>query len=412
MAETNTSSTLALTKKVYGENLETLKFELGIGTTLFPFKAKAKQGESYNFRVPLQMEHGATYNGTSGSEVTLNAAVAGQAKQASVSAYEFLMKARLTTRNVHEASVAGAAAFQDATEDILMNLMSSGEYREEHSIWYGQSGLCQITGNSSGVLTVSAATWSAALVDGLEGAVLEAFDGTGASATQHNGDLTVTAVDLDAKTITVSGTSTNVAANDYLYFKGARTTTAHNDMLGVLPLLTTTSGTVHGISATSYSRWRPNVYTSFGAVEFSKFLTAISKITGRRVRKKVTNMVIPVPAFDRIASELQSSRRYDNAKKTAVAGFEAIEFYSSLGLTKIIPHPMLRDGNAAIFSDNNGFRTGAKELGWETGPSGDKADIWIAIPEKNVYEARISHIQSPAFLRPFETIGVSGITYS
>ena len=412
MAEVNTSSTLALTKKVYGENLETLKFEVGIGTELFPFKERARVGESYNFRVPLQMEHGFTYNGTGGAEKTLNAAIAGQAKQATVLAYETIGKARITTRNMHEAAAAGSTAFKEATEDLLMNLMASAEYREEHAIWYGQLALCKVSANNSGVLTITDDTWSAALVDGLEGAVLEAFDGLGASANQDNGDLTVTAVDLAAKTITVSGTSTNVDGSSYLFFKGARTTTAHNDMLGVMGLLTTVTGDVHGISTTTYSRWRPNVKSSFGAVEFSKFLTALSTITGRRVRKKVTNMVIPVPAFDRIASELQSSRRYDNAKKTAVAGFEAIEFFSSLGLTRIIPHGMLRDGHAAIFSENNGFRTGAKELGWETGPSGDKADIWIPVVDKNVYEARVSHIQSPAFLRPFETIGITGITYS
>lgn len=412
MAEApQTNVTLELTKKVYGEDGSKLAFESGIVGELLPFTEKARTGDDYNYTAALTMSHGATYNGTAGSVTTLAESIPGKVKQASVSAYEFIMKDRIASRILHDAAKAGPAAFADATQVVLHNLMASAEFRQEHSLLYGQSALFQVASVAGQVLTITDATWSAATADGLEGAVLEAFDGLTATENQDDGDLTVTAVDLAAKTITVSGTVSETDGNSYLSFKGARTATAFNEMLGVIPLSQTTTGSAHGIDIAAFSRFRPNVSTSFGAVEFAKFLSALSKVTGRRVRKKVMNLLVPVPAFDRIASDMQASRKYDNRKATAVAGFEAIEFYSSLGLTRIIPHAMLRDGDAIAFSDKNGFRTGSKELGWETGPSG-KADIWIPINTNNSYEARVTAIESPAFLRPHEVIGISGLTYS
>lgn len=412
MAAENTAATLAMTKKVYGEDLSKLKFELGIVGELLPFAEKAKLGDTYQYLMALANEHGFTYNGTSGSVVTLNDAIAGLAKQAAVSAYEYFGKARIASRIVHDAAASGPAAFGDATGTLLNNLMASAEYRQEHSLIYGQQALCKVSSNSSGVLTITDATWSAALVDGLEGAVLEAFDGLAASATQDNGDLTVTAVDLDAKTITVSGTSAAVDGNSYLWFKGTRTATAFNEMAGLWKLASTVTGTVNGIDVGAYSRARPNVKSSFGNPTVASFLSAVSKLTGRRVRKKELNLLLPVPAFDRIALDIQSNRRYDGAKKSAIAGYEAIELASSLGMTRFIPHPMLRDGDALAFTSKNGFRTGSKELGWEKGPTGDSADLWIPISTNNSYEVRVSAIEAPAFLRPHEVLSITGITYS
>jgi hypothetical protein len=78
----------------------------------------------------------------------------------------------------------------------------------------------------------------------MTGAILEAFTGVGASVSQHNGDLTISAVNVANKTVTVTGTSSAVVQNDVLYFKGARTTTAYNECVGLYRILSTTSGTV------------------------------------------------------------------------------------------------------------------------------------------------------------------------
>ncbi|MGL1297136.1 hypothetical protein ACSTKD_00170, partial [Vibrio parahaemolyticus] len=69
---------------------------------------------------------------------------------------------------------------------------------------YGRQGLGKVTANSSGVLTISPDTWCSAMWLTLIGAPLEAWTAV-SSGSQHNGTLTVTAVSVTNKTVTVSG---------------------------------------------------------------------------------------------------------------------------------------------------------------------------------------------------------------
>ena len=412
MAEApNTNGTMAQTKVVYGDKLIRLPFEVGIMGELIPFNDKKRTGANFQFPVVVTMEHGATYNGTDGLGTTLNSSVKSTTVMEQVTPYEFIMKAQLAARLIDDTK-GDAAAFEDATRLVLENLMTSAEFREEHSLIYGQSGIFKVDANNGGVLTITDATWSAATADGLEGAILEAFDALTASANQHNTDLTVSAVDLDAKTITVTGTSSAVVQNDWLFFKGARTTTGFKEMLGVYSLCTLTSGTIHNQNIATYSKLRPNVKSSAGAPTMSMFLSGISKITGRRVRKRETTLIVPVQAFDRVASDLQASRRFDSSwSRKAGNGYEYIQFYSSLGLTDLIPHPMLRDSDAIAFTKKNGMRIGSKPLGWRPGPGGDE-DLWIADQTTTCYEARVAAIEQPVFERPSECVGFTGISTS
>lgn len=413
MATVATPTTHELTKDVFGEKLEKLPFEMTIGAELIPFKSAQKLGDEFIFPVTLTMEHGVTYNGTAGGEVTLLDPVSATIKQAKVPAYETILRARIAYRLMKDAMAAGPAAFASATETVLENLQDTGEFRREHSIWYGQMGLGKVaTAVGGGVFTISDDTWSAATWEALEGAVLEAWTGTTASETQHNGDLTVSAVDLENKQVTVTGTSAAVVAGDYFYFKGARTASAFNEMQGIMKLMTTTSGTVHNISTTTYSRWRPNLSSSFGVPTFAGYMATISKLTARRIKKTKTNLVIPPKAFEKVANDLMQARRLDGSysRSTNVTGTENIEFIGQTGMAELIPNAMIRDGDSCAFTGNNGFRVGSTDLTFDIGPNG-ATDIWFHIQDKNVMEVRAMLIQQPFFFRPSHTIGITGLTY-
>lgn len=407
-----TLSNHAITKTVYGPDLGELPVENGVLGDILKWKDGGTLGDTFKFHAGLRRPQSATYAGSAGGEVTLADAVPGKTLQVEVTAYEMIMKDRIVTGLFHKARDSGPAAFRNATQLLLMNLMASAELRRELSWHYGQEGLGVVSAIDTGVITITDASWSAATWDGLEGAVLEAFTTTAASATQHNADLTISNVNLAAKTITVTGTSGAVVAGDVLYFKGARTTTGFNEMIGVHKLLNTVTGTVQGIDLAAYSRRRPNVKTSFGNPIFSGFQQANSLITGRGVSKVGTNLLLPIDAFDRMADDMMALRRFDGSyKKTAVAGFEAIQVLTTLGVCTFIPDPYLRAADALIFTDKNGFRVGAQELAWETGPDG-KTDLWIPIQTTNTYEVRTNDNEGVAFLEPHKTVGISGITYS
>lgn len=417
----NTNTTAELTKRVYGENLEKLPFELTIGAEAFKFRAADKLGDVFRFPVTLTMEHGATYNGTSGGKVTLNDAISATIKQAEVPAYEMLLRSQVTYRLMKDAAAQGPAAFEAATRVILENLQESAEFRREHSIWYGHHGLGvvqTVTNNTTSMdLLITEASWSAATWEALEGAVVEAFATTAASATQHDGDLTITAVNLDTRTITIDATAdafTNVANGDIIYFKGAKTTTSWNEMMGVAKLMTTTSGTVHGINPATYSRWKPNVLSSMGTPTFAQYLSGVSKLTARRIRRTKTNVWFPPKAYEKIASDLMSYRRFDGSysKSKTDMGTESLAFFGQTGMTDMIPNAIIRDGDSFAATDNNGFRVGSTDLTFDLGPSGQKSDMWFHLPDTNVMEVRCIVIQQPFFFRPSHTLGYSGLTYS
>lgn len=419
MATENTGTTAELTKVVYKDGLQEIPFDAGIVGDDFPMTADAKLGQKLQFDVVLSLEHGITYNGTAGSVVTLGDPVVANIKKAEVEAYETIMRTRISDRLMDDAVKAGPQAFDSATRVVLMNLQESAELRKEHSLLYGQLGLGKIDGTPTNNTTsldvvISAATWCPALWESLEGAVLEAWTAQTASATQHDGDLTISTVNLETRTIRLTAAAnafTNVVDTDWLYFKGARTSTAFNEMAGIMKLSTTTTGTLQGLSVDSYSRFRPNTATSFGVVTFLKVLNAVRKLVARRIRKGTWKMLQPSHAYEKLNSDLMAARRFDGSWKRAKgeAGNETVEFYGQTGTTAFQVHPLLRDGDMEMYGQANGFRTGSRELSFDSNPN-DKNDIWTRRQDQNAYEARVRWVMSPALLRPAHVLAVTGVT--
>jgi len=424
VAAENTNTSAELTKVVYKDGLQEIPFDAGIVGDDFPMTADAKLGQKLRFDVVLSLEHGITYNGTAGSVVTLGDPVVANIKKAEVEAYETIMRTRISDRLMDDAVKSGKEAFDSATRVVLMNLQESAELRKEHSLLYGQLGCAQVltvTSNTTSLtIGITPASWCPALFESLEGAVLEGWSTQAATATQRDGDLTLAtdgaalAVDLDNKSITITAAAnafTNVAVGDWLYFKGARTSTGFNEMAGIMKLSTTTTGTLQGLSVSIYSRFRPNVAATFGVVTFLKTLNAVRKLVARRIRKGTWKMLQPSHAYEKLNSDLMAARRFDGSWKRAKgeAGNETVEFYGQTGTTAFTVHPLLRDGDMEMYGQANGFRTGSRELSFDSNPN-DKNDIWTRRQDQNAYEARVRWVMSPALLRPAHVLACSGVT--
>jgi hypothetical protein len=405
-----------MAKTVYGE-LVKMPFKATILRDKAPFSDKTKVGNTFKYAAELTMEHGGTYNGTTGSEATLNDAIVMESAQTDISAYEFHMRTRITTRTFAEALSQGATAFANATKQRIMALQAGVEFRLEHSLHYGQEGIFQVSSIDTGVITITNATWNAPTAIRLINAKLEAFDAQTASANQHNADLTVTGVDLDAKTITVSGTSSSVVANDWLYFKGARSTTAFNEMAGFHKLMTTTSGTLLGINVGTYPWFKPNVSSSFGRPTMLLVLKAMRKLVGRdtlaarKDERQNTTLLVPSVSYEILNSDLMSSRRFDGSyeRSRGTTGVESIVYYGQTGPTELLVDPLIRDGDMMAFGPDNLFRVGTHDVKFDLGPD-DDSDLWNQVADKTSYEARANFILHPALLAPGRTIAMTGVT--
>lgn len=400
------------TKNVYGSGLEKIPFNQGVIRNLVPFTEGERLGDSYHFPVLLSMEQGVTYNGSAGSVVSLATPIAANTRDANLKGSEVILRGQISYKLMESAVKAGEAAFGNSTSLLVENLSESAQKRQELSLAYGQEGIGVVSAISSGVITLTDASWSAATWADMEGTILEAFTTTAATATQHNGDLTITAVNLDAKQITVSGTSSSVATGDILYFKGARTTTGWNEMAGVHKILTNT-GSLFGIDASSFSRWKANYTTLSGQTNLNMqvLLSNMRKPSNRGFKGKA-NALVPTTGYEVLNTDLAALRRYDSSYSKAKGefGVESISYHAQTGVLDITPAPLLRDGDVMVLPEGQGVRVGASDITMQL-RGGEAGQLFGWVPGYNAYEAQAWYDQAIIFQRPSHMLLIDGITY-
>lgn len=332
----------------------------------FPFQeADAGLGQFYVFGVILQKEQGFTYapsSGVNSGVQTLNAAVAGYIGQAQIEGFAIYLRSRLSYDAAAKASRAGKKAFAQAYGAVLKNMKESHQYRLECSLLYGRDGLGIVGTNSGGgVLLITAASWATGIwASGMKGAILEAFTGVSSSETQHDTDLTISAISVSAKSVTVTGTSSAVAQNDVLYFKGARTTTVFKECVGLHRILSTTSGTIFNISATDYELWRSQSYPVNGNLSLTAIMQAAALGMSFGLNKA---MLLCAPEkFAQLASDEAALRRYVQDTPNTKRGVKGISFLMGSVDVEILPHPLVKQGEPMMLAVDSIQRVGATDV--------------------------------------------------
>jgi len=376
----------------------------------FPFEeAEAGLGQFYIFGVVLQKEQGFTYAPSSGSGsgvVTLNASVAGYIGQAQVEGYAIYLRSRLSYDAAAKASKAGKKAFAQAYGAVLKNMKESHQYRLECSLLYGRDGLGIVSTNTSGVLVLTAASWSTGVwASGMKTAILEAFTTTAASATQHDGDLTISSVIVADKSVTVTGTSSSVVAGDILYFKGARTTTGYNECAGVYRILTNT-GTLFNISAASYELWSANTYAVNGNLSLTAIMNAAA--VGMNFGLEKALLLCSPAKFAQLASDEAALRRYVQNTPDTKRGVKGISFMMGSVDVEILPHPLLREGHAFMLAEDNVHRVGATDVTFALPGQGEAMQVHVT--DSTAIELRSMSDQAIYFETPAQNVLLSAIS--
>lgn len=342
----------------------------------FPFSAAEATGEYYVFGVVLQRENGFSYAPSSGAStlVTMNAAIAGYIGQAKVEGYAIYLRSRLDYAAAAKASAKGKKAFAQAYGAVLKNMKESHQFRLELSLLYGRSGLGIVDDNTGGVLTITDATWASGTWAGLKDAILEAFTTVAATATQHNGDLTVSEVSISGKTVTVTGTNSAVVQNDVLYFKGARTTTGWNECAGLYHILTNT-GTLFNIAANSYQLWQANSYAVDGNLSLTAIMQAAS--IGMVFGLEKGLLLCAPEKFAQLASDEAALRRYVQDQREAKRGVKGISFILGSVDVEILPHPLVRNGSSMLLNESSIQRIGATDITFAMPGSESKMEVHV-----------------------------------
>jgi len=409
MATTNSYSQLAGDfKTVYKEGgLDDLLPNWAVLQDKFKFQEGDAIGAGYAVGVILAREAGVTYSASfnTSSPAALNASIAGQVSQALVQSYSIFVRSRIDYAAASRASNKGKKAFQAAYAAVMENMIQSHRYRLELSLLYGHDGLGKIEDNNGGVLLITADTFVPAMWSGSVGAVLEAFTGTGASVTQHNGDLTITAVDIANRTVTVSGTSSAVVTDDWLYFKGARLAASYNEAPGIHKILSNT-GSIFGIDAAVYDLWKAQTYAVNGNLSLTAIMQAASKGLSYGLEKAL--LLVDPKSFATLASNEAALRRYVENTSDAKRGVKGIKFQLGQVDIEIMIHPYLRPSHAFMLDEGSMCRIGSTDI--TPYLPGSDEEMSVNVTDSASFELRTMSDEAIFSLQPAACVLLSDIS--
>ena len=407
MAQYNTTSTLdGLFKVVYGEGPVMAIPEVSILQKEIKFQQAEKIGKSYNFPVVLSMEAGVTYLAAGAGVSTLNDAIAATVKEAVVDANQIICRGQMDYEAAAKAQTS-KAAFKNATELLVENLMETASRRLEMAMLYGQSatglGTLDSSVNASAtstVITVLTAGWSPGIWAGSEGAVIQVYKVSDDTLVSSSSDsyFTISAVDFSNRKLTVTGTATGISALDtalgagdcYAQWKGAKSgTSTWVEPVGIDKIVTN-SGSLFGISAASYALWSGSSF-SFGsaAVTVAKILNMVGLAVSKGGLMEEAAVLLSPKSFMNLAGTMTDLRRQNGGQKevTGIGGFEAIQLMGPNGKLNVIVHPMVKEGECFCVPFKRFKRIGSQEISFET--PGRKGEMFLHVSNSNAYELRV-----------------------
>lgn len=344
-------------------------------------------GDSYIQPVRMTYPVGFTHAASGSGAFSLQDSVPGQLKKATVDGSQVLLRDQVDMESAAKASRGSKKAFDDIVSVTFEGLQKSMRKHMEAELFYGAAGLATISAISGSsttrTWTITTAEWAPGLWSGIEGLKLDVYN----SSTQRNTNAAViiTSVDIEARTISVSGNSSDLTASlvgDTLYFRGA-----YGAEMSGLHKIMTNSSTIFNINAGSYSLWKATNVAITGSLSFNAVKKAVAKSVGKGLDEGCTLYVNP-SGWDDMMTDIAALRRTDKSEVgKVVIGAEEIEFMSQAGKIKVVPSIYVKEGYAYGMAQGGYFkRVGAADVTFNMPGFGDQ--IFFILPSNAGVEAR------------------------
>lgn len=366
-----TASTLnGLFKEVYAKELVNLIPDGVKLLTKIPFsKRDASLGSFYHQPVILGHEHGVTFAGGGEDAFDLNAAIAGQIKDAQVQGTQLVLRSVLGLAAASRSMNGGAAAFMQATKFLVGNMLRSVTKKLEIEMLYGQVGYATldatvaVTPIAGTVVEIPKSEWAPGIWAGSENMPLEIYDAAGV-VLKTAPNTKVVSVNFATKEITLNtGLVVATAPGDILWHGGAK----DKEFAGIHKILTNT-GTLFGINALSYSLFRGNEYDAGNggpaqALSYTKVQEAIAKAVEKGLDNDVIVVVNPKVWAD-LLTDMAAQRSFDQSYSSSMqeAGSKEIRFHGQNGMIEIVPSIYCKQGFAYVISPEDYMRIGSTDV--------------------------------------------------
>lgn len=371
MATTN-SSFDGWFKDIYVDNGKDLVPESAILKELFGFDSANKTGKEYVKGVLLRIPHGSTY-GTSGTAYTLNSSIPLQTQDARLSGASYVLREDIAVDTIDSGKTT-KQAFRSTFDTVVMGMTKASHLYLEMPLIYGGAHMGQFSSSDPGATTAATwtftdGTWAPGLWAQMEGASVDVFNQANDGGTKRNsgGPITVGAIDVEARTMAVTGDNTSLAAiyaassTNYVKPLGADSKWFY----GLKRIVPHVSSTLFGIDASTYSLWRGNT-TSAGSAKltFSTINKACNLTLARGgYGKKV--LLVGNATWSDLNNDSAEFRSEVNKKGGDFSlGVEDITFYAATGHVKVVMHPMLMRGEAYLVNPDVFTRIGSTDHTW------------------------------------------------
>jgi hypothetical protein len=394
VAHIDTAVASALLKEVYGDELKDLVPKAARLQKDAKFVSRDKQeGNLYHQPVKVTRSHGWTLS-TSGDAFPLNQAQPARTADAQVRGSSFVLREVISydaaAKLLSGKGESRKRAFVAGSAFMVENMTETAAFVLEMQLLHGQRDIGVVSSVSGSGTTrtyvLTAATFIPALWAGLENGYVDAFDTTGATQRNATGSFQVTAVNVESRSITLSGIDaelTATVATDKFYLRDTKSA----GMTGLLSIASN-SGTLFNISASTYSLWAGNSYSAgSAALSYIKILQAMNKPVNRGLMSDVIGYVSPKSWTD-CMNDLSALRQYvGKAGGEIEQGSDGIKFHGQSGSMELVPHILMKPSEAVFFPKGELMRPGASELTFQTPGKSDK-ELFEHLPDHAGYGLR------------------------
>lgn len=375
-------------------------------------------GNVYHQPVKLSSGQGYTYN-SDGTAFTFNTPRALKLDDAQVEGFE-LVRSDIISFNAISRSDNKDKAFSKAVDLTIDDMVTGISSRLEATLLHGRNGLGVADSSANvdathTVVTLTAASWAGGIWARNINAQIQFYTVAGDTLVSSGADsiFVVESVNSTLFTITVSGTAAGIAALDTalaagdsnIFFNGA-----HNvEGVGLVKIVSNT-GTLFNIDAAAAGNalWKGNTYSAAsGPLTFSKLQKAITLPVDKGLDQDVT-VLVSTPSWSDLVTDQAAARRYGDVRsKKFDNGAEVLEFLSSNGTMEIVPHPMVKRGEAIVVPLDSLSRVGSTDITFNM--PGTDENMFLRVAGKAGYEAVVYSDNTLFSDCPSQSCYISGI---
>ncbi len=421
MSDETTSTLNGYFKTRWADRAEDLTPDFNDFADAMPFKSRPKLGKDFQFPARVKRAQGFTF-ASGGDLFDLNDAVAGLMQNATATQTTYVMRERISYDAAAQAT-SGEDAFGDAFDEIIRDMLNSMGFHRELFLLYGQKaiGLTAEAGSSatSHTYTLSTASSAIGLWLQFDGAPVDVYDPTLVTQRNSNGALTVSAPTLTSDGQTVEITLTGAAADNLAVQSGDAIVPrgwVSGSGIGVKKIAENT-GSLYGISASSYPLWKANTLSAGSAEATMLLLTRAAAIQVQRSGRKGKKLkaYCSFPTWNDLNNNHAALRRFAQSTKSGLdlGAMESITYYGPGVAIDLQPSALVWNSEIYMAEWDSIHRMGTSDITFSLpGSSPENPKFFHEIAGKAGYEIRGYWRQFIVPKRPACLTQVTGIVNS